>query len=32
MEDALHVTHLLKHMRVTQAIIMDKLGMDETKW
>ena len=26
------MTHLLKHMRVTQAILMDKLEMDQTKW
>ena len=32
MEKTLHVTHLLKHMRVTQAILMDKLEMDESKW
>ena len=28
LEKTLHVTHLLKHMRVTQAILMDKCEMD----
>ena len=32
MEKTLHVTHLLKHMRVTQGILMDRLDLDEVKW